>query len=911
VRYALSPDILADPLLPTTPALAAEREVWAQVRSSVQDLRVLAPDEADRRVASLRVSSDPVAQQIVNLLDLRDEARGFLEPPLPTASTLRPATPVYSSGQLIGPYRIVSVLGEGGMGRVYRAEDTRLLRPVALKVLTTHKVRGATLLREAQMAARLHHPNIATVHDVLEADGHLHIVMEYLQGRSLARMLEDEPVTVERVTSIFGRMLAAVRHAHDSGVIHCDLKPANVFVVDADQIKVLDFGLARLDTAAATGEPSMAVAGTPRYLAPERVFGAHPSASTDIYSLGVILVDMLRRLPPPPSAATAPTGTVSSVAEVATQTALRAVATRAIAHDPGSRFASVAAMEHAFTEAVAGRVDWSTPFSRPALLKWAAAAVVLALAAGLLISILRVSGSRFSGHATVAVGLSAVGNDPVSSYVAAAMQQVLEHSMMGAPDVTVVRQASAGADELGATHVLSGTVEHVGPDVRVQLSLTDRVGTVLALQQLSSSLSSLSTFEAAIVSGADTVLARAGLRLDRKAIADALARRALSFDQQAFEDYAQAREYLGSPDVPDYLDHAITLLRRSVERDAGFALAHAGLAEAYWEKYQNTRETTWTDRARASALDALRLNPDDPIVRYTLALIYRGMGRRDDALTEITRAIALQPSNDDLFRLRGLLHADGGQIDTAMADLHEALRLRAGFWDNHRTAGMVLYQVGRYDEAIPYFRRVTELRPSNASAFQALGTVYHAANHIPEALAAYNSALALAPNANTYSNLGMLHYANGNYVEARHAYEESIRLRPKSAITHRNLGDTLQKLGLETRARAEYERAISLAGDALAVNPQDLESISLQALCHAKIGHRGVAAELASRVLSDPSPSAAARYRAGVAQVLAGIPSGVTTVVQAIQAGYSKSVAAQDDDLASVRKHPDLAPLLK
>jgi serine/threonine-protein kinase len=483
--------------------------------------------------------------------------------------------------------------------------------------------------------------------------------------------------------------------------------------------------------------------------------------------------------------------------------------------------------------------------------------------------------------------------------------------MTGAPDVTVVRQQATPGDELGATHVLSGTVEHVGSEIRVQLSLTDRVGVVLASQQLSWSLSSLATFEAAVVSGADTVLSRAGLRLDRKALADVLAHPALSFDQQAFEEYAQAREYLGSPDVPDYLDHAITLLRRAVGRDAAFALAHAGLAEAYWEKYQTTRDAIWTDRARASALDALRLNPDDPIVRYTLALIYRGMGRRDDALAEVTRAIALQPSNDDLFRLRGRLHADGGQIDMALADLGEALRLRAGFWDNHRTAGMVLYEVGRYDEAIPYFRRVTELRPSNASAFQALGTVYHAANHIPEALAAYNSALALAPNANTYSNLGMLHYANGNFADARHAYEESIRLRPKSAITRRNLGDTLRRLGLESRARAEYDRAIALAGEALEVNPADLDAISLQALCHAKLGHRNVAAELASRVLSDQSPSATARYRAGVAQVLAGVPSGVTTVVEAIQAGYSRSVAAQDDDLVSVRNQPNLAAVLR
>src|SRR5690606_29095399 len=132
--------------------------------------------------------------------------------------------------------------------------------------------------------------------------------------------------------------------------------------------------------------------------------------------------------------------------------------------------------------------------------------------------------------------------------------------------------------------------------------------------------------------------------------------------------------------------------------------AHAGLAEAYWQKYLATRDNAWTDKARASALDAIRLNPDDPIVRYTLAVIYRGSGRAEDALSEVTRAIELQPANDDHYRLRGRLHTEAGRLDSALADLKTALSLRPGYWENHRAVGLTLFDAGRYPESIPHFR---------------------------------------------------------------------------------------------------------------------------------------------------------------------------------------------------------------
>jgi serine/threonine-protein kinase len=897
-----------------TPQLRADREAWRRVRDAVAELCLLPEPELAARLDTLRASGSPIDARVADLVMLQDRARGFLDvpvrppaPPAPDAEDTR-----YPSGYRIGPYRVVSQIGEGGMGRVYLADDTRLLRRVALKVLTSSRVRGASPLREAQMAARLHHPGIATVHDVLEADGRLHIVMEHLEGRTLAEVLAGEPLTPGRGATMMRRILQAVAHAHEAGVIHCDLKPGNVFVLHDDEVKVLDFGLARVaPVSAAPQTSSMALAGTPRYMAPERLLGAHPDPRTDIYSLGVMLSDLLRQATPAPRFDETATTRLPDPAEATGHDALRHVAARAAAHDPAERFATVADMLRALDAASASSAVSPAEPITPRL-KWLMAAGGLALASALLV-VLASLPQRPQPHPVVAVTVSAIGTDPVSGHVAAALQQILERSIGAARDMTVVRQgeAAAGEAELGATHVLAGTVERSGRELRMALSVATPAGESLSSQRVVASLDSLPALGSAVLSGADTVMSRARLPPIR-GLTEAGVRQALSIDPLAFEEYAQAREYMRSTDVPGNVDHAIGLLSRAVGRDRSFALAHAGLAEAYWQKYQLTREAQWTDRARASALDALRLEPDDPMVRYTLALIYRGMGRAEDALVEASKAVALQPSNDDLYRLRGRLHADLGRVDQAMVDLNKALDLRPGYPENHRSAGMILFGAGRFAEAVPYFRRVAELRPSNASAFQALGTAHHAAGQIAEAFVAYEKALAIAPNANTYSNVATIHYDSGRYDQARRAYEESLRIQPKAPVTQRNLGDTLRKLGLEARARASYQAAIELSGEQLRVNPTNMDAISLQALCFAKLGNREEAIQLADRVGGASPLAATARYRAGVALILARERErGIAEVVRAIGEGYSRSVAERDDDLASVMAHPALAAALQ
>lgn len=218
-----------------------------------------------------------------------------------------PVSALLEVGKSYGPYRIVRPLGAGGMGQVFLAEDIRLGRHVALKSLAGKWLASASsrqrLMREARAVGVLAHPNIATLYNVLEDDARLLLVMEYVDGKTVKEMIDAGPMPAGQALRVAAQVAAAIGYAHDRGVIHCDVKPANIQVASDGIAKVLDFGLARVKYAETDGiEKSLTgtgiMLGTPGYVAPERLLSGVLNASGDIYSIGVVLFEMVtgRRL---------------------------------------------------------------------------------------------------------------------------------------------------------------------------------------------------------------------------------------------------------------------------------------------------------------------------------------------------------------------------------------------------------------------------------------------------------------------------------------------------------------------------------------------------------------------------------------------------------------------------------------
>jgi tetratricopeptide (TPR) repeat protein len=282
---------------------------WLQVKGVIADVLDVAPAD---RVALLDTacSHDPELRSTLNgLLPPGAALRRLFEVPMaPTLATIvraggvvdRPLdASLLAAGTRIGPYEILRLLGAGGMGQVYLARDTRLERVVALKRVVrgvaADPVARARVLREARAAGSLTHPGIAQVYDVIEDSGALVIVMEYVEGMSLRDRLSQGPFGVAESIRICLTVADALGHAHAAGVVHCDIKPANMQLLPAGGVKILDFGIARRFAArpSQTTEAQGGVAGTPGYMSPEQALGRPLDQRSDLFSLGVVLFEML------------------------------------------------------------------------------------------------------------------------------------------------------------------------------------------------------------------------------------------------------------------------------------------------------------------------------------------------------------------------------------------------------------------------------------------------------------------------------------------------------------------------------------------------------------------------------------------------------------------------------------------
>ena len=843
----------------------------------------------------------------------------------------------FAPGQSFGDrYTIVEEVGAGGMGHVYKAIDRNLGKTVALK-LVRPAAAGQGLARERfrrelALAQAVTHPNVCRVHDLGEVEGALYISMEFVEGQTLDDLIQSVGHLSAKQTMAFGRQICAGLQAiHERGIVHRDLKPGNIMVDRSGHPILMDFGLAyhqggdRL-----TGAGS--VLGTLAYLSPEQARGRTTDHRSDLYGVGLILFEMLTGQRPPGDDSSvplalreadercpAPSRLVSDI-----PAALDAIVLRCLERDPERRFPSAADLETALGGAAAGLSSSSASAprhrSRPLQLVRASKARSVAAAAACVLALAAIWfwRSRPPGppppappRPVIAVlPLDNVSKDPADDYLGVGMADSLLTHLAALPAVTVVsrsatleqrgRPTRAVARDLGATYLVNGGVQRADHRIRVTLNLVRPDDSVAWGKEYEGTIDDLFAIHRQAAEGLSDALQLTLTQADRQRLA-----RAPTTDTEAFADYSRARSLLERPDVPGNVARAIEGFQAAIQKDAKFALAHAGLGEAHWTQYQETKDEAAVTAARAAITEALRLDPDQPLTRFALARLYQGTGHPSEAIEELHRLLAQQPGNDDAHRVLGDILLKQGRSEEALSELKTAVDIRPNYPENLRILGRAYYDLGRYADAVRLFTRLTELQPDNSRGYQMLGAAYQASGDNTRAVENYERSNAIRPDAKAYANIGIIHYSQGRYREAARALEDSVRLDPNSAPQLRYLGDTYRQLGEHARSREAYLRAVAVCESLLRVNPADAQALSLLAVYEAKLGrHADARRHLAAAIALRPSDPGVL-YRKAVVHVLMGeTAAGMSALDDALKHGFSPDLARNDADLAPLRTLP-------
>lgn len=824
------------------------------------------------------------------------------------------------------------------MGSVWLAEDTRLHRRVALKTLRPadddDAPARAQLMREARAAAALNHPHIAAVYDVLENDGHVIIVFEYVEGETLAARLARDPLPATAVVDIGCQIAGALVAAHAHGIVHRDLKPANVIVGAEAQVKVLDFGIARIlslgttQTSGSHTATGIGCIGTPAYAAPEQMVSGAVDERADLYALGVMLFEMVSGRRPftghdPVSLAASKLGKTApplSATGAWVPRELERLVAALLARKREERPESAASVL-AQLQAIHGSLGATAPAPQRRVVAPMLAATMLLAALGALGvwgPLRRSSAPAADSPPVVAVlPLTNMSGDVSKDFLAAGIAESLISSLAALPTVTVLSRASVSdarnrtaessalARDLGATYLVEGSVQESGGRLRVSLTLVRPDRSVAWGDSVDGQFEHIFDLQSRLAGALTTALAVRVSPDERQRM-----NQAPTVNPEALSAYWRGRALFERRDAKGNLNAAIDGFEEAIRLDSRFALAHAALGAAFWAKYNDTRSPEWTQKAIEAGTTALRTDPNRAEVRYTLAVTLAGSGRPREAIEELQRALAMQPNYDDARRQLGQVLATEGRIGEAIAEFKKAIAARPQYWGHYSAMGASLFGAARYSEAVAALHHAIELQPDSSLAYQQLGTVYQQIGNKTRALENYEKANALNPTAQAYSNVGMLYHQQRDYPRAVEAYRQAIALRPNSAATHRNLGDALSRLGQRAAALAAYRQAVSLAESDLKINPRDPMTLASIAVYLEKAGRDPEARVRLQRALALAPKDNRVLHRAAVVHALAGrTADALAALRQAIELGYSVTAASEDDEFESIRRTPAFTAL--